>query len=391
MNKVVISGLGIVGPHGVGTDSFVKGDSQAANWFSPWPKDVELPRPGATIAQVGAIPSQRFFTDRQMRMMDRAMQLSSVAAGLAIEDAGLDAQAQKEACTFLGTARAELPSCYNFIRPQLGEKREQLNAADFPKIARNVACGQVAIRYGMQGPSTVLASGALASMEAIVRATQYIRQGRARVALVGGYEALSRFALYFFAHHYQQQLQGEHPQFFGQDEGFVVPSEGACTLILESEESAKARGAQIYCDIDRWHCGRLGNDQDADWALQESWLHVCQDQPVGLFSAAAGGGSRPHEKTETKALRAWLSPTTSTQVIAPRAWIGEGEAWASALQVAIAAAALRANHVSGTADSIAFASSMTAYTQGGALKHRSALVSGFGENNHYSHLFLSRR
>lgn len=393
MERVVITGIGVVGPHGTGLAPLLQPQQTPGACFSAWPANVARPHDAALVAQVQDIPARRYFTERQIRMADRAMLLASSAAGMAIEDAGLQEKSVelRDACTFLGTARAELPSCYQFLRPHLNEPREQLNAADFPKIARNIACGQVAIRFGMQGPSTVLASGALSSLEAASRAARYIRGGRAKHALVGGFEALSRCALYHFAQHQRAQLQARYPAFFGAEPGMLVPSEGACMLMLESLSSARARGARVYAEIESWSAGRVGDGEAAAEVLAEGWETLTADWQPRVLALSSGGAARAHERAETTALRAWCERHPGAALLAPRASVGEGDAWASALQLALAAALL------GQRESPALSSlapSAGVPVQRAASNRRLqgdlALVSAMNEAMHYSMLSLRR-
>ncbi|MRV75694.1 hypothetical protein GJ700_28650 [Duganella sp. FT92W] len=392
MERIVITGIGVVGPHGSDMAGLLSGTPQ----WSPWPENVQQPHPSAVIARVGDFPAKRFFTDRQLRMLDRAMSLSSSAAGLAIDDAQLDAAMLHDACTFLGTARAELPSCYQFIQPRLGGKADQLNAADFPKIARNISCGQVAIRYGMCGPSTVLASGPLASMEAITRAAGQIRAGSAKVALVGGYESLSKFSLFVLAQLNRQHLGQHAPQFFGERAGFLAPSEGACMLVLESASHAQARGARIYCSLDAWLEGRAGDDEDMADVLRQRWLRTMEragaaPDGLGVVSVGAGGSNRPQEVAETHALGAFVEAhAPQAQVFAVRSLTGEGDAWSAALQVAAAAHMVAHGEGAASAGVAGDAPALLRQrAQGGALAHRSALVSGVGGRRNYCAIHLS--
>lgn len=396
MESIVITGIGIVGPHGAGIDPIVEASLSRQSVFTRWPENINPPHAEATISRVDAFPSKKFFTDRQLRMMDRAMALSSTAAGLAIEDAGLAEDDRIRSCTFLATARAELPSCYSFIQPQLGEKDEQLNAADFPKIARNISCGQVAIKFKMQGPSTVLASGSTASLEALTRAASYIRAGRSKVALVGGYESLSKFSLYFLSNLHKEHLLARPPQFFGMHGGYLVPSEGSCMLILESESHARARGARIYCGVDAWTSGRKGQNENMVDVLERTWTETASRAgtslpSLGLFSVSAGGSNRPHEVAETQALSRLIDKGSATaQVVAARSLVGEGETWASALQVALAAHALYSGRTiasHGIAPDAATA--LSERVQGGNLSQRHAIVSGIGAGQNYSTVHLS--
>ncbi|WP_211473007.1 beta-ketoacyl synthase [Collimonas humicola] len=398
MERVVITGIGVVGPHGTGLEPIFNHPGDLALPFAPWPEAIDPPHRQARIAQVTDYPVKRFFTERQIRLMDRAMALSSTAAGLAIENAGLSDAERLEACTFLGTARAELPSCYQFIQPQLGQQKTQLNAADFPKIARNVACGQVAIRYRMQGPSTVLASGSLASVEALARAAHYIRVGRSKVALVGGYESLSKFSLYFLRRLYASHLAAGKPQFFGTQPGYLVPSEGSCMLVLESASHAEARGAAAYCSVDAWDAGRFGADFSAGQALEDSWARALAragntPASLGLISAASGGANRTHELAERSALNAFFgkNPGAAAQVHTPRSLVGEGESWASALQVAMAAFILKHGRSPATRN---VAEDVPAQfhkrLHDDDISHRSALVSGVGSGGNFCSIHLSR-
>lgn len=383
MENVVISGIGIVGPHGVG--------HKLSSSFSPWPDDVQHASVNPKIAQVAEMPAREFFTDRQMRLMDRAMLLSSTAAGYALRDAGLDAEQASDACSFLGTARAELPSSFKFLRPRLGNEKGQLNAADFPKIARNVSCGQVAIRFGLTGPSTVLASGALSSIEAVQRAVDHIKAGRVSMALVGGYEALSKFSLFYFSNRYAQASAGEAPSFFGGESGQLIPSEGACVLLLESESSASARGISPYCRIEQWDGGRLSPNESGAKRLMTSWRNLAKDDGIGLFCVSSGGSNRTQERLESEALEMAIAEQPDARVFAPRSYVGEGESWTSALQVGIAAHCIKSGTVMPSAAvSEAANAPIKKACAGGELAYQSAIVSGVADGQSFGHLLLKK-
>src|SRR5438105_798628 len=195
MRDVVITGLGVLGPHGVGLERIAEGVRDQRMPFSPWPASADPPHAEALIASVADYPKARYFSERQLRLMDRAMCLSTFATGTALEDAGYaDGAAPPETATLVGTMRAEQPSVYKFLQPLVQGRHERINPAEFPQIARNISCGQLAIRFGLRGPSSVLASGSLASLEAVARATGFIRAGRCEVAVVGGLDVLSRFS-----------------------------------------------------------------------------------------------------------------------------------------------------------------------------------------------------
>jgi 3-oxoacyl-(acyl-carrier-protein) synthase len=104
MHEVVLSGIGVIGPHGVGVQPLIESVAHHAPSFYPWPEAQEPPHPAAKIANILAFPKTQFFTERQLRLMDRAMTISSTAAGLALEDAGfIDGAVPTDTATFLGT------------------------------------------------------------------------------------------------------------------------------------------------------------------------------------------------------------------------------------------------------------------------------------------------
>lgn len=406
-HRVVITGIGVIGPHGVGIEQLISSVANEPPQFSPWPSAHNPPNPSATIANIKDYPKTRYFTERQLRLMDRAMSLSSFAAGLALEDAGFgfngsneitDGSAKavpEDTATFMGTTRAENPSGYQFTSPLLPGGNGRLNAADFPMIARNISCGQTAIRFKLKGPSSVLASGQLASFEAVNRAHDFVRMGRSEVTLAGGFEVLSKFSLYIARHHYGENLSAERPQFFGLNPGYLVPSEGSCMLVLESAEHAEARGALVYAVLDGWYAGRFGRRSPSQ-DLLNAWSSLLRKvgkeaKKLGLMSVVAGGSNRPHELAEREALASFCDDSNVPfGICTPRSLVGEGESWTAALQIALAARLLseRRNlptwHLATDAPR-----TINERSRGGSINGTTALVSGVDPTGAYNVLHLS--
>lgn len=396
MVEVWITGMGIVGPHGLGIDAMMAAACAGETAFSKWPENQDPPNETALIGAVRSCPTELFFSERQLRKMDRVMTLSACAAGLALKDACLDIDAPNDrTATFFATSRAEYTSQLRFTIPVLEGRPRQLNPGHFPWMARNISCGQIAIRFGLRGPSTTLASGPLAALEAVSRAYDFVRLGRAPVAVVGGAEILSKFALYTLKYEYGEDIVRSSPSFLGSLPGQVIPSEGACMLILESAEHARARKAPPYARIDGWEAGRCGR---ASWddGLYGAWSRLLAKvggarEQIALLSVSSGGSNQAHEQTETRALQRWASEApSSARFCAPRSFAGEGECWTGALQIALAAAALRARNTPPTRNLSSDAvETIQARADGGPLEGTAALVSGMEKNGRYSALHLS--
>ncbi len=396
MTEVWVTGLGVVGPHGLGIDAVMEAADAGKTAFTKWPDIQDPPDAEAVVGAVGAFPKEKYFSERQLRQIDRVMALSACAAGLALEDAGLEDVAAKErTATFFATSRAERTSMLRFNQPILEGKPRQLNPANFPWMARNISCGQVAIRFGLRGPSTTLASGPLAALEAVSRAYDCVRLGRAPAAVVGATEILSKFALYTLRSEYREDCLRPQPSFFGASSGRIVPSEGACMLVLESAEHARARKAAPYARIDGWEAGRFGRGSWDD-GLYDAWARLLSKvdgarERVALLSVSSGGSNRPHERAEAGALQRWANEASPlSRFCAPRSFVGEGECWTGMLQVALAAQALRARRAPPTWNISADASeAVRARSGGGPLNGTAALVSGMEIRGRYGALHLS--
>ncbi len=347
MCEAWITGVGVVGPHGLGIGELMSSAAADRSAFTAWPSDQNPPTESALIGTVPGYPKERFFTERQLRLIDRPMTMSVCAVGLALDDAGFaDDLDRDNVATFLSTTRSEHASVVRFITPLMMGKPRSLNPAQFPMIARNIFCGQVAITFGFRGPSTVLASGSNAPLEAVCRAFEFIRRGRSKVAVVGAVEVLSKFALFMSRALYREHLHAPKPAFFGRGPGLLVPSEGSCMLVLEDADHARARNATPYARIDGYYAGRSGQARRTR-SLLDAWSKLfarvnADPAAVGLFCLSSGGSNRLHEAAETNALGEYYTRYRSTAAAcAPRAFAGEGESWTGALQVGLAAAIVR--------------------------------------------------
>lgn len=196
------------------------------------------------------------------------MSLNTVAAAFAMEDAGLlvdgKIEERDEVGTVLASAQGEAASLYRFGSPLFKTKPAGVNPAHFPMIARNVACGQLAIRFGLRGWSTMIASGDAAGAHALARAAEMVASGRTHTMLVGAYEVLSPLCL----HRWQSRRLRQ-----GRTDGGLpiavndwVPVEGACFFIVESLQHARARGRQPYALLDRCQHGYSHGERGQGWA-----------------------------------------------------------------------------------------------------------------------------
>jgi 3-oxoacyl-[acyl-carrier-protein] synthase II len=135
-----------------------------------------------------------------------------------------------------------------------GDGTPRYNPFFIPKMIIDIAPGHISMKYGLRGPNFSCVSACASSTNALIDAFTYIRMGRADMIVSGGSEAiLNEAGIGGFNAMHALSTRNDDPQTasrpFDLDRDGFVAGEGAGTLILESLEHAKARGAKIYAEI----------------------------------------------------------------------------------------------------------------------------------------------
>ena len=201
----------------------------------------------------------------EMCIRDRYIHLAIAASDLALEDAKLavDDLPKERTAILVGSGMGGMETFYNqsVVMHERGHRR--VSPFFVPAIIANMAPGLLAIRYGTHGANFAIVSACATGAHSIAQSTRMIQNGEADVVLAGGSEAaIVPIAIAGFSSAKALSKRNDEPQKASRPydidrDGFVM-GEGAGTLVLEREESAKARGARIYAYI----CG-AGNSSDA--------------------------------------------------------------------------------------------------------------------------------
>ena len=259
--RVVVTGLGIVSPIGIGVSEFWKaalsGQSgiSAITSFDPFPMDGYRSK---VAGQVRDFAVERFLDSTHGERVDRYAQFALVAAKEALADSGL--QMAKEDPHRVGVivgagmggmvmGEREITQLYQQQKPH------RVHPNFIPVITLNSASGIIAMAYGAKGPNLTISTACSSSAHALGQALQCIREGRADVVITVGADA-SITPLVFAGFCSLRALSSkfnDHPEkasrpFDRLRDGFVM-GEGAGTLILESAAHAKKRKARVYAEI----------------------------------------------------------------------------------------------------------------------------------------------
>jgi 3-oxoacyl-[acyl-carrier-protein] synthase II len=192
---------------------------------------------------------------KEARRLDRNVVMGLAAAAEAVEDASLDSAYDPDRVGVLfGTAIGGLIGITEQHQVFLDRGPDRISPYFIPSVLVDAASGQIAIALGLRGPNYAPVSACATGSTAIGEAAEVIRRGAADAVLAGGAEAcLHPLILAGFCAMRGLAAEDEYPPrasrpFDLTRDGFVM-GEGACVLVLEELEAAKARSAQIYAEV----------------------------------------------------------------------------------------------------------------------------------------------
>jgi len=265
MRRVVITGLGIVAPLGVGVETvwkrLIEGESGITGIQA---FDVsDLPAKIAGVLPRGETSEGRFNADdwmlpKDQRKVDPFILYAMAAATQAVEDASWtpDDEAELDRTgVMIGSGIGGLQGIYDgsITLHERGPRR--LSPFFIPSSLINLASGQVSIKYGFRGPNHAVVTACSTGAHAIGDASRLIGYGDADVMVAGGAEAaVCRIGIAGFAAaralstNFNDEPQRASRPWDKNRDGFVM-GEGAGVVVLEELEHAKARGAKIYAEV----------------------------------------------------------------------------------------------------------------------------------------------
>ncbi|MGL4465217.1 MAG: beta-ketoacyl-ACP synthase II [Planctomycetia bacterium] len=259
MQRVVVTGLGVVSPIGNTRDAFfanlIAGKSGVARLQNLDLTDLPITIGGEVKGLDHAAAN---VNDKvNARKMDKASIFAVVAAGEALRDAKLDPTPLGDRCgAVIGSGLAGLMMLQEQTENLLSRGPRSVSPFTIPVIMPNAPPANVSLAYGIHGPSYNVASACSSSGHAMIDAFEMIRNDRADVMVTGGTEAcMTRLSISAFANmkamtkKFNDDPEKASRPFDADRDGFVI-AEGACIVILESESHAKARGARIYAKLD---------------------------------------------------------------------------------------------------------------------------------------------
>jgi 3-oxoacyl-[acyl-carrier-protein] synthase II len=349
--RVVITGVGLVTPLGIGTVALwgaLMGGRSAITRLSPGSEEEQGSRASWLVAPVVDFDPGRWLPWREARHLDRSAQFAVVAAEQAWNDAGRPPVAPERAGVVVGTGFGGIASLVEQQRILDTRGPRRVSPFFIPMMMGNSAAAAVSIRLGLTGLSLATIHDALSAADALSQAVVALRRGELDVVLAGGTEAsLLPLVLTGLAPLGLVAPGQRHPEtavrpFSRRRQGFVL-GEGAAMLVLERASFAARRGAGIYAELAGYGYGTGGGSDER--AFHQALVHALADAeaaPGAIDYVNADGCALPTtDVAETQAIKAVFGAhSRALAVSGTKAATGHLWGAAPALEVAIAALAL---------------------------------------------------
>lgn len=257
MRRVVITGIGAVTPIGNNVQEYLEGLQNGVSGAAQITHfDASLFKT-QFACEVKNFNPEIAIEKKEIRRVDLYTQYGLVAVDEAMKMSGLDTEKLNlDKCGVIyGSGIGGLITIEHEITEfARGNGTPRYNPFLIPKMIANIAAGLLAIKYGFRGINYATVSACATSNHAIINALDYIRLGKADVMITGGAEAtISTTGVGGFNAMHAMSTRNDEPQSASRPwdkdrDGFVL-GEGGGALILEEYEHAKARGANILCEI----------------------------------------------------------------------------------------------------------------------------------------------
>jgi 3-oxoacyl-[acyl-carrier-protein] synthase II len=256
MERVVVTGIGMVSPVGLDRESTWKALLAGQSGVAPITLFDTTQFRVKIAAEVKGYDPLLYIEKKKLKEMDRFTEFAMGAANMAVADAKLELtdEERDEAGCFIGVGLGGLTTLEKVKQTLIDKGPSRVSPYSIPAIISNLAAGQVSMAFGLRGPSYCITSACSSGAHALGEAAEWIRRGRAQVMVAGGAEATvtpvgigSFEAMMALSKRNDDPTAASRPFDKGRD-GFVS-GEGSAVLILESLSRAVARGAHIYCEI----------------------------------------------------------------------------------------------------------------------------------------------
>jgi 3-oxoacyl-[acyl-carrier-protein] synthase II len=321
--RVVVSGLGTINPLGNNVsdswENLINGKSGIDNITSFDTDDL----PVTFAGEVKNFDANEYMGKQHARKLDRSGHLSIYAAEQALLDAGFNPEKRMGSnCGIVfGTGIGGIGATEDAVRVYDERGASRINPLAITQLMPNSSTGQVAIKFGIEGPSLTITTACAASANAVGEAKNMIQNGIVDMVVVGGTESgTTPMTIGAFAQIRALSTNNENPKEackpFDKDRDGFVMGEGSTVLIMESEESALKRGVDIYgyvagygATTDAYHITAPAEGGKGAVVAMQNAIKDADLSTEDIDYINAHGTSTPaNDKNETAAIKTVFGP-----------------------------------------------------------------------------------
>ena len=343
--RVVITGMGAITPLGMTIDEYWGNLVAGKSGIAPGVLCDYSEYPCQIAGEVTDFDAGDFMDRKESRRIARFSQMAVAAAGLAIENGGLDLSREnpERLGVVMGNGNGGFPVTEENARIMFQRGGMRVSPFFIPMILPNMAAANVSRLYGLKGYTSTVITACAAGNQAIGEATEAVRRGAADVILGGGCEAgICQLALGGFNVIKALTRSNDEPEkasrpFDAKRDGFV-PAEAAAVFVIESLEHAIDRGANVLAEVagygvssDAFHAVQPDEDgagaaRAMRWALENAGVGIDEVDYIN----AHGTSTPKNDHVETLAIkslfgeRAYSVPISSTKSMIGHALGGAG-------------------------------------------------------------------
>jgi nodulation protein E len=358
MNRVVITGIGVVSPVGDSLDSFWSALVEGRSGIRPltlFPTDRLNTQ---VAAQIDGFDPTVHFEPRLLSQMDRFSQFAVYAARAALRDAVLviSDELALQTATIVGNGGGGQRSMDESYQRLFVQKATRFHPLTIPRWMINAAGSHVSIDLGLKGPAWTVSSACASGTHAVGQAFHLLRNGQAAAALTGGTEAALTFGS-IKGWEALRVLATDTCRPFSRTRSGMVLGEGAAMLVLELRDAALRRGARIYAELLGFGMSADAFDLVAADAGGASRAITAALKDAGVraddidYVNAHGTGTVLNDRTEAQAIRmSFGAHADRLAVSSTKAVLGHGLGAAGAMEMAATALALHTRTIPPTAN-----------------------------------------
>ena len=317
MNRVVVTGLGVITPIGNDVESFWSGLKEKKPGFGPITAFDTTEFKVKLAAEVKDFDAKQYMDAKTARRMERFSQFAVAAAKQALDDAGINIEVEDpyRVGVSIGCGVGSMQIIEKEHVKLLEKGPGRVNPLMVPLMISNMAAGNVSIQFRLKGKCIDVVTACASGTHCIGEAMRTIQHGEADVMAAGGAEAcitplaVSGFSGLTALSTSENPARASIP-FDAERDGFVM-GEGAGVVVLESLEHAKARGAKIYAEVvgygatcDAYHITSPAEDGSGAARAMVNAMNDAGVKPELIDYINAHGTSTHHNDLfETKAIK----------------------------------------------------------------------------------------